>query len=438
MRQVNVHDILSKAKFNAFFLFIWTVCFACMFFDGYDAQLYGVAMPTMAAQLDFGPEVAGILGSANFWGAFVGAIICGFLTDKLGRKKMLVAAIVVFSIFTALCATVNENMILFYAYRFLAGAAIAIVPPVTVALISEYSPAKNRRFLLVANGCGLTLGMMLGGVIGRFILPIFGWQVLFATAIIGLACIPFILKLPETMVAYRLKGETDRIKKILVKADSNFVPKDDDEYIIHQTEVVNTSVTELFKNGLARNTILIWILAFLNMFVIAAMQTWLPQLGVIIGFDVSDVPTLIIIMSSGMFVGHFIWGLISNKIGYKKSLIICYLCIALFLILMTVGGGEVFFGVALFFYGVSQATMALTQPFTASNYPISIRGTGLGMHEAAKRVGGMVSPIVIGVLVGAGLGAPDVFRFLAAVAILGLVTLLLTKALRFDADKKYD
>ena len=79
MRNINVHEVIDRAKMNGFFAFIWFACFFSLFFDGYDQGIYGAAMPAMMSEMGFGPEVSGLIGSANLWGAIAGAIIFGIL-----------------------------------------------------------------------------------------------------------------------------------------------------------------------------------------------------------------------------------------------------------------------------------------------------------------------------------------------------------------------
>src|SRR5208283_5566363 len=98
MRKVNVHEIIDNAPMNNFFWFVWLVTFFSMFLDGYDQQIFGTTLPTMMKDLHLGPTVMGVLGSASLWGAIAGAILFGILTDKLGRRTVLVIAVAFFSI----------------------------------------------------------------------------------------------------------------------------------------------------------------------------------------------------------------------------------------------------------------------------------------------------------------------------------------------------
>src|SRR5208282_2355664 len=127
-------------------------------------------LPTMMKELHMGAAVSGVLGSASLWGAIAGAILFGILTDKLGRRAVLLIAVSFFSVFTALCASIHTNIGLFAAFRFLAGMGIATMTPTTIAMVSEYTPRIKRRFLLTINGVGIGTGSLCGPLVGILVI----------------------------------------------------------------------------------------------------------------------------------------------------------------------------------------------------------------------------------------------------------------------------
>jgi len=432
MRKINVHEIIDNSKMNVFFIFIWTVTFFTLIFDGYDLQVFGVAMPSMMKEMGYGPALSGLIGSASLWGAIAGAIIFGILTDKWGRKPIHFIAVSLFSIFTAVAAVSASNIPVFVGSRFIAGMGIATITPTVQSLLSEYTPANNRRFLLTANMIGIAVGNILAPLLALVVLPVFGWRAMFGLAALGLVMVPFILKLPETMVHNVKKGQKKEIASILSKADPNFVPQADDEYVVNEAQTVKLSAGALFRDGLAWNTILIWVMFFANMFVIASFQIWLPKLITMMNYSLTNALLLTALMLIGAIVGSVLAGYIATKAGYKKTLIIFYILTGVFLLLLTLKTSLTIFAIILFFYGCSNIMQNLMYPFTTTVYPISVRATGLGMGASMTRVGGALAPIVVGFVVAAGMGAVSVFYLMTIPVVLGLCAAILIRKPKFD------
>lgn len=434
MAKVNVHRIIDNGKANKFFGTIWIVLFLALVVDGFDQAVYGAALPVLMKDLNLSPSVSGLLGSASLWGSVVGALVLGFLTDKIGRKKTLIACVVLFSLFTALCATVSYNIIyLFATWRFFGGMGIAAITPISNSILSEYSPKQSRRFSLTTNGIGITLGQMVTSLLAVWLIPLLGWRGFFGVSIIGLALIPFILKLiPETMILILKKNEKSKVASILSQADPNFVPQPDDEYEVDVEQKVKGSVGELFKNGLAWNTILIWVMFFANMFIISTFLVWFPKIVTLMGYDLKSALLLNTIYFLGSCLGFILAGKIAEKIGYKKTIFMYYILNGFFLFLVTVKTSTVMFGITLFLFGFTLMMQGMLYPFAATNYPLSVRATGLGLGAGITRLGGAVAPILVGVLIAQGMTPVGVLRIILIPVAFGAVAAALTKKPSFD------
>src|SRR5205823_1558628 len=111
-------------------------------------------------------------------GVLVGSILLSMLADRIGRRPVLIAATLYFSLLTILTTQVTTVHAL-QIIRFFAGIGLGGIMPNAVALAGEYSPrgARVSIMLIVANG--FTLGAAVGGVIAYFIVPAFGWRSVF-------------------------------------------------------------------------------------------------------------------------------------------------------------------------------------------------------------------------------------------------------------------
>jgi AAHS family benzoate transporter-like MFS transporter len=427
MRKVNVHNVIENSKMNRYFRFIWIVLFIALIIDGFDQAVYGAALPVLMKELHLSSTVSGFLGSASLWGAVVGALILGYLTDRVGRRIMLVISVSLYIVFTALCATVAQNVTIFAVWRFLAGMGIAAISPITSSILSEYTPKSSRRFLITSSVTGINAGQLITSLIAVVLLPLLGWRGLFGISILGLIIIPFLLKIPETMVLALKRDSKSKIAAVLTKADPSFVPQEDDEYVIDAVQTVKQSVGELFKGGLAWNTILIWVMFFVNMFIISSLLVWLPKIITLMGYSLNSALLLNALLYLGLIIGGIVSGKVAQSVGYKKSMVFYYIVNAIFILLLTIKSSTLIFGVLLFLMGFTLCAQTLIYPFTSANYPMSVRTTGLGFGAGVTRLGGALSPIVIGIFVAQGMTPVGIFRFLLIPAIVGLAASALTR-----------
>src|SRR5690554_1178240 len=123
MRNIDVNDVIDNATFTRFH---WQVLFWCaliIIFDGYDLVVYGVVLPSLMQEWGLTPVQAGALGSCALVGMMLGALFFGSLSDRIGRRKTIIACVVLFSGFTVLNGFAR-NPTEFGIYRFIAGLGV--------------------------------------------------------------------------------------------------------------------------------------------------------------------------------------------------------------------------------------------------------------------------------------------------------------------------
>src|SRR5207244_10817944 len=113
--------------------------------------------------MHMGPAEAGILASIGHIGAVGGAILFGVAADAIGRKRMLLIGITVFTVFTAACG-LSQGYMDFAIYRFIAGIGLAGIVPVAVALVLEYTPGRRKAMISSASYMGIRVGVLLSVV----------------------------------------------------------------------------------------------------------------------------------------------------------------------------------------------------------------------------------------------------------------------------------
>ena len=157
MNTVNVNEVIDKAKFTPFHFKVVFWCLIIILFDGYDLAINGVTLPLLMQDWGLSAVQAGMLASTALAGMMFGAMMFGTLADKIGRKKVIMICVLLFSGFT-FAGGFASNPTEFGVLRFLAGLGIGGVMPNLVALTSEYAPARLRATLVTTMFSGYAVG----------------------------------------------------------------------------------------------------------------------------------------------------------------------------------------------------------------------------------------------------------------------------------------
>src|SRR5882757_6346291 len=140
------------------------ICFLVALFEGLDIQSMGVAAPRLAPAFGLNPGQMGIVMSASTLGLMIGAAVGGWLSDRIGRKSVLIfsmAALAVFSSATTLAPGYPTLLVI----RVLAGLGLGGALPNLIALVSEVAPQRIRVTALGLMYCGLPIGGATAGAI---------------------------------------------------------------------------------------------------------------------------------------------------------------------------------------------------------------------------------------------------------------------------------
>lgn len=412
MRNIDVNDVVDNATFNKFH---WKVLFWCtliIIFDGYDLVIYGVVLPLLMDQWGLNPYVAGLLGSSALFGMMFGAMSFGMLSDKLGRKKTIIMCVVLFSVTTVIngfATTPWEFGIL----RFIAGLGIGGVMPNVVSLMSEYSPKKSRSTLVALMFSGYAVGGMMSAGLGIWIVPNFGWEIMFYLAIVPMLMLPFMLKfLPESvafLMAQKREGEARSILQ-RVAPDRNITERD--VLIVPPTTESKAPVLELFRDGRAMSTMMFWTAFFCCLLMVYALGSWLPKLMSSAGYALSSSLMFLMVLNVGAIVGAVGGGWLADRFSLRSVLVSFFLLGSGSLILL---GYESPMWFLYTLMGIAGATtigsQILLYAYVAQYYPTSIRSTGLGWASGIGRNGAIVGPMLGGTLLAMAL--PHQMNFLA-------------------------
>lgn len=422
-RKLNINTLIDEAKFTPFH---WGVLFWCLLiiiFDGYDLVIYGVALPLLMQEWGLNAVQAGLLASTALFGMMFGAMCFGTLSDKIGRKKTIMICVAIFSGFTFLGAFAS-NPTEFGILRFLAGLGIGGVMPNVVALMTEYAPKRIRSTLVALMFSGYAIGGMSSALLGAWLVPLHGWQIMFYIAILPLLALPLVWKfLPESLMYLTNKKELEKVGNIVQK----IAPE---QAITAQTQFVLDDVTKgdeaplkaLFQQGRSFSTFMFWVAFFMCLLMVYALGSWLPKLMIQAGYSLGASMIFLFALNIGGMVGAIGGGAMADRFHIKKVLTIMFMSGAIALILLGFNSPQIVLYTLIAVAGAATiGSQILLYTFVAQYYPSTVRSTGMGWASGIGRIGAIVGPVLTGALLTMNL--PHQMNFLM-IAIPGVIAAL--------------
>jgi AAHS family benzoate transporter-like MFS transporter len=427
VRKINASEVMARSKFNRFHLVIFLWCVYALAFDGFDIAMYGVGLPLMME--DFGLTVveAGAVGSYTLVGMMLGALIFGPLADSVGRKKVLAICMFLFSVFTLL-AGLAPSILIFTIMRFIASLGMGGLMPNVIALMTEYSPKKNRALIVATMYCGYSVGSILASLIGMYILEDFGWRLLYWLGIIPLFTLPiFMKKFPESLSYYILRKKGDKLASILNQVDpnGNYKETDDYEYARTKESAKGFPVKKLFANHRTISTLAFWIMVFSCLLMVYGLNTWLPKIMQASGYGLTSSLSFNLVLGVGQIGGSLLGGYFVDRIGHRKVLLLMYLLGAITFVSLSMTSNIVMLYVLIAIGGAcTVGTQNLVNPYISEFYPKEIRSTGVGVTVGVGRIGSILAPILVGLLLVINSEPQNAFIAFAIPSILGGIALL--------------
>ena len=410
---MNVNDVVDQAKFSKSHLSIMLWCLILILFDGYDLAINGVALPLLMKDWGLTTVQAGMLASTALAGMMFGAMLFGTLADKIGRKKVIMICVFLFSGFT-FAGGFASNPTEFGALRFLAGLGIGGVLPNLVALTSEYAPKKLRSTLVTTMFSGYAMGGIMAALFGAWFTPSFGWQIMFFIAGFPLLLLPFVWKfLPESLTFLVKVKRDDEARKMLKKISPEQSISANTQLVLSEVVVPGgTTVKALYQQGRGVGTALFWLCFFMCLLTLYALGSWLPKLMMAAGYSMGSSLMFLMAMNIGAVIGTVGGGILADKFHLKPVIITLCLAGAVALSLLGFKSPQPVIYLLVAVAGASAiGSQILMYSYVAQYYPLSVRSTGIGWASAIGRTGAIVGPILIGMLLAKEL--PHQLNFMA-------------------------
>jgi MFS transporter, AAHS family, benzoate transport protein len=424
---VRINQWIDESRFTRFHLLIFFLCLCIITFDGYDLVIYGAAVPLLLKEFALNPAQAGVMGSYALFGAALGAVVFGSLADRIGRKRAIVICAALFSAATGVTGLASSAA-LFGVCRFLAGLGIGGAMPNVVALASDYAPLRNRTLMVATIFSGMQIGGIMAAGMSMWLFPVFGWRSVFWVGALPLLLFPAFIKfLPESPIHLLVGNRIGQLRSVLHKVRPDLPLPDDAEFVISKG-TGKTEVTELFREHRGFSSIMIWIVYFMNMYMIFGLGTWLPKLMMDAGFDLGSGLWFLLTLNLGAFFGSQVAGLTADRIGSKVTLLFLYLlaCASITMLSFTRDFYLLTALVALagtgFFGGQNVA-----HGYVSLFYPPGMRSTAMGLAFGVGRLGAIFGPALAGFLLAMKVSQLVNFVGLAVPGLIAGIAILLVR-----------
>lgn len=409
------------------------ICFLLCMVDGFEILIMAFVAPYLSKEWNLDSVQIGYLLSAGLVGMAVGAFGLSPLADRYGRRRMIIACLVVITIGMGLSAAATGPTDLL-VYRAFAGLGIGGIVANLNILVSENSNDRRRGLALGIYGAGLPGGVALGGAISGLLIPVFGWRsaFIFGTAVTAILLIVVIRALPESiefLVEKRPHGALGRYNAIAARLGypaSERLP--DPKADAHLRSVRGG----LFSGLMGLRTALLWLGYSCLMAAFYFANSWTPKLLTDITGNAGIGTTAGVLINLGGVLGALVFAALTLAI--RPRLVSTLLLIfgagiyvasanalhltAVAMVLCVMLGVAANGGVAAF-YAISPSV-----------YPAAVRATGVGLMIGVGRLVSIVAPILTGYLIGGGWHAADLYVLFGAV-------LLVAGAFTYALDRTY-
>jgi len=420
-------ETLPVSKFH--YLLLMSAGLGWMF-DSMDTGIISFVLPVLMKAWNLSPEQVGAIGSIGLVGMALGAILSGTIADLIGRKKVFASTLIIYSLSTGLCGLSwnYESLLLF---RFLVGFGLGGQLPVAVTLVSEFSPAKHRGKFLVLLESFWAIGWLLAALVSYLIIPWLGWQSAFYIGALPALYVFYLWKsIPESPRYLASKGQLAQAEAIVQNIElqsgvQRTATKQGSQQILKTPPKI--AVSELFSRRFIKRTVFLWLLWFGIVFSYYGIFTWLPSLLALKGFTLTKSFQYVMTMTLAQIPGYFSAAYLVDKIGRKPTLAI-YLSgtaiSAYFFGQSTDAQSILVLGSLMSFFNLG--AWGLVYTYTPELYPTHARATGSGWAAGFGRIGGILAPVVVGVMIGTyRLSSQSVFLMFASVLILTTLNVII-------------
>ena len=429
--KTDVQVFLNTHGFSGYQWLIFGLCFMVVLLDGFDTAAIGYIAPSLVGEWGVSkPALAPVLSAALF-GLAGGALSAGPLADRLGRRTVLLASVLVFGVACLASGYVNTLTEL-TVLRFVTGLGLGAAMPNAVTLTSEFCPDRQRAMLTNAMFCGFPLGAAFGGFLASWMIPLWGWRsVLHLGGVVPLILfVVMLFALPESVRYMVAKGQpVERIRRILNRISATAANATG--FMLTETRADNSELAA--KSGLGvvlspryrTGSLMLWLAYFMGLVIFYALINWMPILFKEAGMSPQKATLVSALFPLGG-VGAIAFGWLMDRFNANRVIALGFVLTALCVFMVGQLIGED--GMLILMVFVAGAIMNTAQSslpaLAAAFYPTQGRATGVSWMLGIGRFGGIAGSFLVAQLTAHQMGFAGIFTVVAIPGLIAAAALL--------------
>ena len=418
----------GKASWQQFLVIALCVLFNMV--DGFDITAMAIVASGVAEELTLAPDRLGLIFSFALAGMMAGAMVLAPLSDIIGRRKMIIASLVLIGI--SIIFTANANSLSeFIALRFISGLGAGTLLASQATLAAEYSPEKWRALAVTTVTVGYPAGAMMTSVIGGFIMPEHGWRGMFwfgGIVTLVFAVVAFLL-IPESLkylFEKRPLNALERINRILARLGKHTIDalpdaKPDNP---ESSGNIGSNMLLLLSKKHRKVTVTLWATFFMCFSTLYFLMSWIPRLMEQSGFSAEAGRDAFFLFNFSAIIGVFTLGFLATrwKLSSLVSSFLFLSAVAMVVFAAAPKNLELLLTITFVMGFLQQGGFTGLYAVAAKLYPTSIRSTGIGWAIGLGRFGAVVGPALAGYFIAAGLDmSANYYVFAIPMAIGGIL-----------------
>jgi len=416
---------IESVPFSRWHIRLRVIMGSATFFDAFTALSLASATPVLVQTWHLTPGEVGYLLAASYFGQFAGALVFGWLGERIGRVMSATYAALIMAVVSLACAF-SGNFFQMFLCRIVQGIGVGGEMPVAATYINELSRAHGRGRFFLLYELIFPIGFLAAAVAGAQLVPVYGWNILFLLGTVpGLIITYMVSRLPESPRWLIRKGryaEAEAIIRDLEASTSKRSPVAAQPLPLAASQKSRWS--ELFSPFYRRRTLIVWAIWATAYGVTNGLNNWMPTLyNTVYHLPLQASLNFALLTNTAQILVLLVCIFVIDRIGRKIWMTVSFVIGGLLLLPLGLFGADDVTRVVIFVtlsYGVMSTINTVLYLYTPEIYPTRIRAIGTAAGTCWLRLASAAGPLMVGVMM-VSHGISSVFLMFAGVALVGAI-----------------